>query len=99
MAAIHGGNPDEALAILEREGHLMPERKIEAEAIAKKAKKPKVKIDHNRLMQMAMDDNCEGFCLACGAENFGIESDGGKGECEICGEHKVYGAARILGIV
>lgn len=98
-AAIAAGNPDEALAILERDGHMMPERRQEAEEIVKKAKKRKVKIDQQALMDAAMRDDNSGFCLACGAENYGIEADGTKGECEECGERKVVGAARLLGIV
>lgn len=96
--AIKADNPEEALRILEAEGHLMPERKAEAEVIVKKAKR-KVRIDQQALMDAAMRDDNSGFCLACGAENYGIEADGTKGECEECGERKVVGAARLLGIV
>jgi predicted RNA-binding Zn-ribbon protein involved in translation (DUF1610 family) len=37
-----------------------------------------------------------GFCLACGAENYGVEPDARKYECEDCGEEKVYGAEELL---
>jgi hypothetical protein len=37
-----------------------------------------------------------GFCLACGAEAYGVEPDARKYECEDCGAHKVYGAEELL---
>lgn len=48
-----------------------------------------------------MDENCEGFCLACGNIQQGVEPDATKYECEDCGAHKVYGAAELalMGLV
>ena len=48
-----------------------------------------------------MDNNQQGFCLACGYVQDGCEPDAAKDECEACGEHKVYGAAEIalMGLV
>lgn len=37
-----------------------------------------------------------GFCLACGAEHYGIEPDARRYECEECDAPKVYGAEEIL---
>jgi hypothetical protein len=37
-----------------------------------------------------------GFCIACGAEAEGCEPDMREGECESCGEPKVYGADELL---
>ena len=37
-----------------------------------------------------------GFCLACGLENYGVEPDARRYECEECGKEKVYGAQEIL---
>lgn len=37
-----------------------------------------------------------GFCLACGNEQEGCEPDAREYECEVCGEHQVYGAAEIM---
>jgi hypothetical protein len=37
-----------------------------------------------------------GFCLACGAEAYGVEPDARKYECEACGAKKVYGAEELL---
>ena len=37
-----------------------------------------------------------GFCLACGAENEGIEPDASKYTCTSCEAPKVYGAEELL---
>ena len=37
-----------------------------------------------------------GFCIACGADHYGIDQDARKDECEECGEHKVYGAPELV---
>jgi hypothetical protein len=37
-----------------------------------------------------------GFCLACGAEQEGVEPDARRYTCESCGENKVYGAEELL---
>ncbi|CAG0952131.1 hypothetical protein PLCT2_00257 [Planctomycetaceae bacterium] len=93
--AIKAGNPEEALEILTRDGHLMPERKAEAEEIVKKAKrKPRIKI--NDVMAAVERDDCTGFCTACGEEQGGCEPDARRVECESCGEKKVYGAEELL---
>ena len=41
------------------------------------------------------DDN-RGFCLACGAEAYGVEPDARRYVCESCGKPKVYGAEELL---
>ncbi len=48
-----------------------------------------------------MDNNQQGFCLACGYVQDGCEPDAARYACEACGEHKVYGAAEIalMGLV
>ena len=38
----------------------------------------------------------DGFCLACGAQAYGVEPDARRYECEECGERKVYGAEECL---
>lgn len=43
-----------------------------------------------------MDDNQEGFCLACGNVQAGCEPDARQYECEECGKHKVYGAQELV---
>lgn len=54
----------------------------------------KVSIDD--VMEAVAADDCLGFCLACGAEAYGVEPDARKYECEECGERKVYGAEELL---
>ena len=44
---------------------------------------------------LARDDN-DGFCLACKHDQGGCEPDMRRGECEACGELKVYGAEELL---
>ena len=41
-------------------------------------------------------DNNEGFCLACGETNEGIEPDAGKYRCQCCSAPKVYGAEQLM---
>jgi hypothetical protein len=48
-----------------------------------------------------MDSQGGGFCLACGAEVYGVEPDARRYVCECCGAAKVYGASElaIMGLV
>ena len=45
-----------------------------------------------------MDDNI-GICISCGDEQYGVEPDARKYECESCGASKVYGAEELLMMV
>lgn len=47
------------------------------------------------------DADYEGFCLACGETQEGVEPDAVRYECESCGKAKVFGAAELvlLGLV
>lgn len=47
----------------------------------------------------SLDDS--GFCVACGAEAYGVEPDARRYECEACGEKRVYGLqeALLMGLV
>ena len=56
----------------------------------------KSKVTLSQVMEAIEADDCRGFCLACGAEAFGVEPDARTYECESCGEPKVYGAEEIL---
>jgi hypothetical protein len=56
----------------------------------------KSKVTLSQVMEAIEADDCQGFCLACGAEAFGVEPDARRYECESCGEPKVYGAEEIL---
>ena len=57
------------------------------------------KVSIDRIMEaVEMDDNI-GICIACGDEQFGVEPDARKYECESCGASKVYGAQELLFMV
>ena len=43
-----------------------------------------------------LGDTYIGFCLACGAEVYGVEPDAREYTCEECDAHKVYGAPELL---
>ncbi len=43
----------------------------------------------------SMDENMEGFCLACGEVQPGVEPDARKCVCDCCGKAKVYGASEL----
>lgn len=45
---------------------------------------------------MLMNEDNEGFCLACGETQGGVEPDGQRYECGDCGAHKVYGAEFLV---
>lgn len=45
---------------------------------------------------MEMEENDEGFCLACGATQECVEPDAVRYECDCCGKPKVYGWAEIV---
>lgn len=53
-------------------------------------------IDSELLIEAVESGESVGFCLACGAENYGVEPDARKYECEDCGAAKVYGAEELL---
>ena len=48
------------------------------------------------ILAAATSDDYIGFCVACGAEHFGVEPDARGYPCQDCGECKVYGAEEIL---
>lgn len=58
--------------------------------------KKKAKISLEQIMAAVEADDNLGFCLACGAEAYGVEPDAREYECESCGEAKVYGAEELL---
>jgi predicted RNA-binding Zn-ribbon protein involved in translation (DUF1610 family) len=41
-------------------------------------------------------DDHLGFCIKCGEEAYGVETDARKYKCESCGEHSVFGAEECL---
>jgi hypothetical protein len=55
-----------------------------------------MKIDIDYVMACAQDGEGVGFCLSCGADQYGVEPDARGYECEECGKERVYGAEEIL---
>lgn len=47
-------------------------------------------------LQDALEAGDEGFCLACGTEQGGVEPDAKRYTCEACGAAHVYGAENLL---
>ena len=47
------------------------------------------------------DEDSQGFCLACGELEDGVEPDAARYTCSCCGENKVYGMQELalLGLV
>lgn len=54
------------------------------------------KVTLAQVMEAVEADDNLGFCLACGAEAYGVEPDARKYECEECDALKVYGAEELL---
>ena len=55
------------------------------------------KLDINAVIAAAEnDEEYIGFCIACGAEAYGVEPDARRYDCDECGKPKVYGAEEIL---
>jgi hypothetical protein len=48
-------------------------------------------MSESRARSIVFDGNCEGFCLACGSVQSGVEPDATKYVCEACKAPKVYG--------
>jgi predicted RNA-binding Zn-ribbon protein involved in translation (DUF1610 family) len=44
----------------------------------------------------AMSEEYGGYCVACGAEAYGVEPDARKYSCDACGEPAVYGVEELL---
>ena len=57
------------------------------------------KITAKRVIEAVQEDDCKGFCLACGEDAYGVEPDAENYECEECGELKVAGAENCLFII
>jgi hypothetical protein len=51
---------------------------------------------YERIIEALESDESMGFCLACGADAYGVEPDMRAGECDECGAAKVYGAEECL---
>ena len=51
-------------------------------------------VETARRSMSSLDD--PGFCLSCGHEQDGCEPDMRDGECESCGEMRVWGAEELM---
>jgi hypothetical protein len=54
------------------------------------------KVSIEQVMDAVESGEDMGFCLACGAEAWGVEPDARKYKCDECSEWKVYGAEELL---
>ncbi len=54
------------------------------------------KVTLDQIMDAIREDDYRGFCIACGAEAFGVEPDAEKYICETCGKPCVFGAEQLL---
>ena len=59
----------------------------------------KYKLTVDRIVEAAESGEDMGFCLACGADAYGVEPDARQYECDECGAEKVYGAEELLMMV
>jgi hypothetical protein len=57
---------------------------------------PVTNVSLDQIMQAIESDDYIGFCVACGAEHYGIEPDARGYDCEECDQPKVYGAEELL---
>ena len=53
-------------------------------------------ITEDRLLKVIQSDEPIGFCIECGADNWGVEPDAREYECDECGCSAVFGAEEIL---
>jgi hypothetical protein len=56
----------------------------------------KRKVTLKRIVTAIEEGSDSGFCIACGAEAYGVEPDARDYICESCGQPKVYGAEELL---
>jgi hypothetical protein len=49
-----------------------------------------------RVIEMCERDEYEGICLACGEDQWGVEPDARRYECDNCGKEKVYGCQELI---
>ena len=50
----------------------------------------------DQIIEACEADDCRGFCIARGAEVYGVEPGARKYWCETCGQRAVYGAEELL---
>jgi hypothetical protein len=57
------------------------------------------RITLDQIMEAVEADDNIGICIACGAEQYGVEPDARSYSCESCDARKVYGAQELLFMV
>ena len=55
-----------------------------------------MRFNFEEIEQAVNSDEYIGYCLACGAQHYGVEPDARNYECEECEQLKVYGAEEIV---
>lgn len=63
---------------------------------AYRAKSGKIRIKANIELLQELDQDCEGFCVNCGATGQSAEPDAVQYVCDECGEAAVYGAGELI---
>ena len=63
---------------------------------AYRAKSGKIRIKASIDLLHQLDDDCEGFCINCGATGQSAEPDAERYTCDECGEAAVYGAGELI---
>lgn len=53
-------------------------------------------VQYRPSMEQAMAADNEGFCLACGQTEHGVEPDARKYKCNSCGAYKLYGFEELV---
>jgi hypothetical protein len=56
----------------------------------------KNRLDPDMVLAAVQADDNIGFCIACGAEHYGVEPDARNYKCEECEECEVFGAEELL---
>jgi hypothetical protein len=64
-------------------------------AVPYKSKAGRMLFKPTLALVMEMEDDNQGFCLACGEVQDGCEPDAVRYTCECCGENKVYGVIEL----
>lgn len=63
---------------------------------AYRAKSGKIRIMASIELLQELYDDCEGFCVNCGATGQSAEPDAARYVCDECGEAAVYGASELI---
>ena len=56
----------------------------------------RIQITQEKAQDAILGDEYIGYCLACGAEHYGVEPDAREYRCDVCGEFQVYGLEELF---